>query len=130
MSSTTIPNRAWAVFFARTILGFIFFMAGVYKVFQLGPIGHAQRFFLPFRDTFLPVWSLWFTGFSIPFVELAAGALLLVGWRTRPDRQGQLLWEVQGRGDNRQAYRFGDRCRPNDLDPVAGKRAGEPGGAQ
>jgi uncharacterized membrane protein YphA (DoxX/SURF4 family) len=28
--------RSWAIFFAREILGFIFFMAGVYKVFQLG----------------------------------------------------------------------------------------------
>jgi uncharacterized membrane protein YphA (DoxX/SURF4 family) len=78
-----ITRRAWAIFFAREVLGFIFFMAGVYKVFQLGPIGHARKYFLPFADTFLPVWSLWVTGTVIPFVELLAGALLLIGLRVR-----------------------------------------------
>lgn len=78
------PNRrSWAIFFAREILGFIFFMAGVYKVFQLGPLGHARKYFLPFADTFLPVWSLWAAGTVIPFVELIAGALLIIGLRIR-----------------------------------------------
>ena len=76
-------DRAWAILFARLVLGFIFFMAGVYKVFELGPLGHARKWFLPFSDTFLPVWSLWAVGVVIPFVELIAGALLLVGWRIR-----------------------------------------------
>jgi uncharacterized membrane protein YphA (DoxX/SURF4 family) len=58
-------------------------MAGIYKVFELGPVGHAERFFLPYRDTFLPAWSLWATGTSIPFIELVAGALVIVGWRIR-----------------------------------------------
>ena len=75
--------RKWAIFFAREVLGFIFFMAGVYKVFQLGPLNHARKYFLPFADTFLPVWSLWATGVVIPFVELIAGALLLIGLRIR-----------------------------------------------
>ena len=75
--------RSWAIFFAREVLGFIFFMAGVYKVFQLGPLNHARKYFLPYADTFLPVWSLWATGVVIPFVELIAGALLLVGLRIR-----------------------------------------------
>jgi hypothetical protein len=64
--------RSWAIFFAREVLGFIFFMAGVYKVFQLGPFNHARKYFLPFADTFLPLWSLWVTGMAIPFVELIA----------------------------------------------------------
>jgi uncharacterized membrane protein YphA (DoxX/SURF4 family) len=76
-------SRAWAIFFAREVLAFIFFMAGVYKVFQLGPLGHARKYFLPFADTFLPVWSLWAVGTVIPIVELVAGALLLIGWRVR-----------------------------------------------
>src|SRR3954452_3163516 len=76
-------DRAWAIVFARLVLGFIFFMAGVYKVFELGPLGHARKWFLPFSDTFLPVWSLWAVGVVIPFVELVAGGLLLVGWRIR-----------------------------------------------
>jgi hypothetical protein len=56
-------------------------MAGVFKVFSLTPAGHVRKWFLPFQDTFLPVWSLWIVGLVIPFVELIAGALLLVGWR-------------------------------------------------
>ena len=52
-------NRAWAILFARLVPGLIFFMAGVMKVFQLGPLDHARKYFLPFSDTFLPTWSLW-----------------------------------------------------------------------
>jgi len=77
------PNLAWAVLFARLVLGLIFFMAGVYKVFQQGPLNHARKWFLPYSDTFLPVWSLWATGVTIPFIELIAGALVLAGFRTR-----------------------------------------------
>jgi uncharacterized membrane protein YphA (DoxX/SURF4 family) len=77
------PQRGWAVLFARLVLGLIFFMAGVGKVFQLGPIEHARKYFLPFADTFLPLWSLWFVGVLVPFVELIAGGLLILGWRTR-----------------------------------------------
>ena len=76
-------DRAWAVLFARLVLGLIFFMAGVMKVFQLGPLEHARKYFLPFSDTFLPVWSLWATGVVIPFVELIAGALVILGLRVR-----------------------------------------------
>src|SRR5947208_12464963 len=76
-------NRAWAILFALLVLGLIFFMAGVYKVFQLGPLEHARKYFLPYADTFLPVWSLWATGVIIPFVELVAGGLLILGLRTR-----------------------------------------------
>ena len=79
-----ISNAAWAIFFARAILGLIFFMAGVYKVFQLTPAGHVRRFFLPYEDTFLPLWSLWAVGYAIPFVELIGGGLVILGWLTRP----------------------------------------------
>lgn len=75
--------KAWAVLFARLVLGLIFFMAGVWKVFELGPVGHVRRFFLPFQHTFLPTWSLWVVGFTIPFIELIGGALVIVGWETR-----------------------------------------------
>ncbi|GAB5522095.1 MAG: hypothetical protein RhofKO_43460 [Rhodothermales bacterium] len=33
------------------------------------------------ETTFLPAWSLWAMGTAIPFIELIAGALLLMGWR-------------------------------------------------
>jgi len=76
-------NRASAILFARLVLGLIFFMAGVMKIFQLGPLEHARKYFLPFSDTFLPIWSLWAVGVIIPFIELIAGALVLFGLRTR-----------------------------------------------
>lgn len=77
-------DRAWALFFCRTILGLIFFMAGVYKCFDMTPAGHARHFFVePYADTFLPAWSLWLTGTVIPVVELVGGALVLVGFKTR-----------------------------------------------
>src|SRR5882672_1258638 len=76
-------DRSWALLFARLVVGLIFFMAGVWKVFQLGPLEHARKYFLPFTDTFLPVWSLWAVGVVIPFIELIAGALVILGLRTR-----------------------------------------------
>ena len=84
MHSPNPTDRAWAILFARAILGLIFFMAGVWKVLQLGPLQHARRFFIePYAQSFLPRWSLWATGVTVPVVELVAGALLLVGWRVR-----------------------------------------------
>jgi thiosulfate dehydrogenase (quinone) large subunit len=80
---TLESQRSWALLFARFVLGLIFFMAGVWKVFQLGPLEHARKYFLPFADTFLPIWSLWFVGVTIPVVELIAGALLIIGLRVR-----------------------------------------------
>src|SRR5712664_1574373 len=83
MEQSRVNGRSWALLFARLVLGLIFFMAGVWKVFQLGPLQHARKYFLPFADTFLPVWSLWAVGVTIPFVELIAGALVIIGLRTR-----------------------------------------------
>ncbi|HKA90601.1 MAG TPA: hypothetical protein VKE22_23230 [Haliangiales bacterium] len=84
MRLPSISDRAWALLFARGVLGFIFFMAGQWKVFQLGAVEHARRLFVvPYADTFLPRPLLWASGTVIPFVELVAGALVLVGWRIR-----------------------------------------------
>jgi len=77
-------NRAWALLIARLILALIFFMAGFWKVFSLGAVEHARRLFVePYVHTFLPRWSLWATGTVVPFVELIAGGLLLLGLRIR-----------------------------------------------
>ena len=84
MTPEDASRRRWAILFARLILGFIFFMAGRWKVYSLGPLEHARRLFVePYAHTGLPPWALWATGVVIPFVELFAGALLLVGFRTR-----------------------------------------------
>jgi thiosulfate dehydrogenase (quinone) large subunit len=82
-SQTMVLDRSWTLLFARLVLGLIFFMAGVYKVFQLGPLEHARKYFLPYSDTFLPIWSLWATGVLIPFIELIAGGLVILGLPTR-----------------------------------------------
>lgn len=82
---TRPTDRAWAILVCRAILGLIFFMAGVYKCFELTPLGHAERLFVtPYADTFLPAWSLWVVGTIIPIVELVAGGCVLVGFLTRP----------------------------------------------
>src|SRR6478752_6389459 len=85
MTSDEKPNhnRSWALLFARLVLGLIFFMAGVWKVFQLGPFNHARKWFLPYANTFLPVWSLWATGVSIPFGDMIAGGFVIIALRTR-----------------------------------------------
>ncbi len=76
--------RSWAIFFARVILGLIFGMAGYWKCFVLTPMAHAQGFFVEaYADTWIPVWMLWTSGLLVPVVELIAGWLLVVGWRTR-----------------------------------------------
>src|SRR5205823_6239939 len=67
-------DRAWAILFARGVLGLIFFMAGVWKVFELTPA---------YADTFLPTWSLWAVGIAVPIVELVAGSLVILGLRVR-----------------------------------------------
>jgi uncharacterized membrane protein YphA (DoxX/SURF4 family) len=84
MTQEDARNRSWAILIARLILGFIFFMSGQWKVFSLGPFEHARRLFVePYAHTFLPRWALWATGAVVPVIELVAGALLLVGFRTR-----------------------------------------------
>lgn len=82
---TSASDRAWAILIARTILGIVFFVAGIYKTFMWGPLEHARVLFVgPYAQTFLPVWSLWATGSVIPIVELIAGGLVFVGLWTRP----------------------------------------------
>lgn len=78
------PNRSFALFFARIVLGLIFFMPGIYKVFQMGPLEHARILFVePYSESFLPTSVLWAIGTIIPFIELVAGAFIIIGFRTR-----------------------------------------------
>jgi len=81
--SPRLDTRAWAIAFARMILGLIFGMAGYWKCFVLTPPGHVRRFFLPYADTWIPAWLLWTVGLVIPVVELIAGWLLVVGYQVR-----------------------------------------------
>ncbi|MFP3939731.1 MAG: DoxX family membrane protein [Thermoanaerobaculia bacterium] len=79
-----LSGWSWAAFLARWVVGLIFAMAGFWKVFELTPAAHARRYFLEgYADTWIPLWLLWALGVAIPFVELAAGALLCLGLRVR-----------------------------------------------
>ena len=77
------PSAAWGVLFARLVLGLMFFQGAWWRIFDLGPVEHARRFFVePYADSFLPEWALWLAGTGVPFAELAGGALVLLGlWR-------------------------------------------------
>lgn len=79
-----MSHRGWVRFFARFMLGLIFFMAGWHKCFVMTPFGHARFYFTgPYADTWIPHWLLLVTGTIVPVVELIAGAMLLVGFRVR-----------------------------------------------
>jgi uncharacterized membrane protein YphA (DoxX/SURF4 family) len=79
-----MSHRGWVRFFARFMLGLIFFMAGWYKCFTMTPLGHARTYFTgPYADTWIPHVLLLITGVTVPVVELIAGALLLAGFRVR-----------------------------------------------
>ena len=81
--------KSWAAFVARVILGLIFLIAGIWKVFTFGAVEHARNLFVePYADSFLPVWSLWLTGVAVPCVELVCGALMVVGWKRMPAALG------------------------------------------
>jgi uncharacterized membrane protein YphA (DoxX/SURF4 family) len=84
VSESAASGWSWALLFARWVLGLTFFMAGWWKTFELGPLGHARRFFIDgYSDSWIPLWLLWAVGVAIPVVELVAGALVCLGWRRR-----------------------------------------------
>ncbi|PKM15727.1 MAG: hypothetical protein CVV12_07075 [Gammaproteobacteria bacterium HGW-Gammaproteobacteria-2] len=79
-----LPDWQIATAFVRFILAILFVMAGWWKVFVLTPMAHAEQFFIGwFADSWIPDALLWSLGLGIPFVELAAGITLLLGWRLR-----------------------------------------------
>ncbi len=76
--------RVAACFFCRWILGLLFAMAGVWKVFALGAVEHARRFFVEgFAEHWIPEWLLGTLGVAIPYLELVAGIMILIGFRLR-----------------------------------------------
>lgn len=77
-------NVPIATFLVRVLLGTLFTMAGFWKVFILSAATHADQYFVNgFADTWIPVWLLNALGYSIPYLELVAGAAILIGFRTR-----------------------------------------------
>jgi len=85
MGFGSVPDRAWAILFARLVLGLIFGMSGWGKLFQMGATAHALRYFVdPYASSWIPTWLLWGLGLAIPYVEFAAGWLLVAGLLVRP----------------------------------------------
>lgn len=79
-----MTDKGWARLFARVMVGTLFFMAGWWKCFELTPMAHARGAFVEgYTETWIPALLLWGLGLAIPVIELVAGALLIVGWRTR-----------------------------------------------
>jgi len=50
----------------------------------MGALNHAEQLFVEaYAENWIPEWLLWATGFIIPYLELAAGLLLVIGLRVR-----------------------------------------------
>ncbi|MFK8011310.1 MAG: DoxX family membrane protein [Marinicellaceae bacterium] len=73
-------KQGTASFFIRIALGLFVGMIGYHKVFVMGSLQHAEKFFIQgFKDSWIPEWLLWLLGYTIPYVELLCGAMLIVG---------------------------------------------------
>lgn len=77
-SFTIARKQVMAAFFARTLLGIIFLMQGFGKVFTWGMAGVYENVFKSY-ETMLPVFLLKIVAYYTSYVELVAGALLIIG---------------------------------------------------
>lgn len=83
-SEKTQTHYRAAYFIIRWILGILFLLAGHWKVFVFGASEHAKQFFvMPYADSWIPPWFLSSLGTLIPYWELVAGFLLVIGFRLR-----------------------------------------------
>lgn len=71
-------NKTIAALFVRVLLGIIFMMQGVGKVFTWGLEG-VYNSFKPYEETFLPKFLVVFSAYYTSYVELIGGALLVIG---------------------------------------------------
>jgi len=84
MLNAKISNVGLASLFSRWSLGLFVGMIGFHKVFILSPKVHAENFFIAgFKEHWIPEFLLNILGYSIPFVELAIGLLLFIGYKVR-----------------------------------------------
>lgn len=88
MSNTTrqawISSEGAAAFILRLSLGTLFFMAGLGKF--LAPGGAqavSEKLMESFSDTYLPSGLTWVYLLVLPYIEIALGAVLVVGLFTR-----------------------------------------------
>ena len=77
-------GAAWATLVARLLLAMPSIAAGYWKIFHLGPFVQTRIFFVaPLVGTMVPVWLRWLVGYPLPFIELVAGGMVLVGTQVR-----------------------------------------------
>ena len=108
-------GRKWALLLTRLALGLLFFMAGVFKIFDQGLVAGAESMFVePYRDTFLPVWALWASGLAVPF-----GRELYASIRGVADVSGHVVTARDHHGGIAQAHALDKAVieypGPNDL---------------
>ena len=72
-------NQQIGITTIRLILGFIFLMQGIGKVFKFGLDAVYENFFLKSYGELLPDFLLKFTAYYTSYVELIGGALLILG---------------------------------------------------
>ena len=70
--------QPWLTFFARLILGGVLIVAGALKVGNLQKSAMAVRAY-----ELLPVWLANFLGYSLPWIEIGIGVLLVIGVAVR-----------------------------------------------
>ncbi|MFN8570515.1 MAG: hypothetical protein U0132_00585 [Gemmatimonadaceae bacterium] len=77
-------GSALSVLIARVLLGVSTLLPAMWRVFHVGPFAQTrQEFVAPLSGTMIPIWLRWLIGFPAPFVDLIAGALVLLGIQTR-----------------------------------------------
>jgi uncharacterized membrane protein YphA (DoxX/SURF4 family) len=78
----TIENRAFGLFFLRSLLGIIFMMQGWGKVFQFGIWNLYENAFISF-EAMLPKPVLVAVLLFTTFAELLGGLFLILGWQRK-----------------------------------------------
>ncbi len=68
-----------AIFFARVLLGLIFGMQGLGKVFTIGVSNIYNGGFKSYEETFLPTFVLKFAAYFTSYAEFICGFLLILG---------------------------------------------------
>ena len=76
-------ERAAAIVLPRTMIGFVYLFAGVHKLADPGAIEFGRRLAASDPSQLVPDPLGLTAGTVTPFVEIALGGLLLLGWRTR-----------------------------------------------
>lgn len=77
-------GAALSYLIARCLLGVGTLLPALWRIFHVGPFAQArQEFVAPLAGTGVPLWLRWLVGFTLPFVDLIAGGLVLIGVQTR-----------------------------------------------